>query len=242
MSHGRLAALGAPLRWRPPAWPVCVFVAAALLAAPQTASAQRDREGCFEHLSRTSRMIDETRFGIVFRKGDYVYGCIYSTGRIRRLPEQDPLGPPVTSVGALRLDGRYVGYGVEDEEGGAQVLLYDLKTGTREFTASPLSEQTTGDPNVGRYTFRIRSIVVKANGTTAWIGEGARKVGEEPVPGGTRDITEPVFEVVVRGPDDPGSDALDSASDIGPRSLAKSADEHTLYWTRGGTARSAPLP
>ncbi|MDQ3933185.1 MAG: hypothetical protein M3340_00985 [Actinomycetota bacterium] len=220
-----------------------LFIASALLAAPQTASAQRDREGCFEHLSRTSRVIDETRFGIVFRKGDYVYGCIYSTGRIRRLPEQDPLGPPVTGVGVLRLDGRYVGYGVEDEEGGAQVLLYDLKTGTRVFTAGVFGPETGSDPNVTPYSLRVRSIVVKANGTTAWIGEGSRKVGQEPVPGGGfRDITEPVLEVVVRRPGDTESRALDSGSDIAPRSIAKSADEQTLFWTRGGSSRSAPLP
>jgi hypothetical protein len=243
MSQGRLAVLGAPLRRRPFARLMCL-AACALVALPaQPAAAQRDREGCFEHLSRTSRVIDETRFGIVFRKGDYVYGCIFTTGRIRRLPEQDPLGPPQTFVGVLELDGRYVAYGVEDEEGGAQVLLYDLKTGTRVFTAGVFGPETGSDTNVTRYSLRVRSIVVKANGTTAWISEGSRKVGQEPVPGGGfRDITEPVLEVVQRRPGDSANQALDSGSDIAPRSLAKSADEHTLYWTRGNTSRSVPLP
>jgi hypothetical protein len=223
--------------------PVAFLLASAALAAPQPASAQRDREGCFEHLNRSSRVIDETRFGIVFRKRDYVYGCIYSTGRIRRLPGHDPLGPPVTGVGVVRLDGRYAGYALEDEEGGAQVVLYDVKNGTRVFTDSALSRATMTTPNASREPYQVRSIVVKANGTTAWIGQGERKVGEEPIAGGgIRDITEPVIEVVMRGPGDTASRALDAGADIAPRSLAKSSDEMTLFWQRGGAPRSSPLP
>ena len=249
MSHGwhtghGSAAERAALPARAAACIVTLVLAATLLAAPQPASAQRDREGCFEHLNRKSRVIDETRFGIIFQKRDYVYGCIYSTGRIRELPEQDPLGPPVTGVGVIRLDGRYAGYAVGDEEGGAQVLLYDLKKGTRVFTAGVFGPETGNDPNVTRFSLNVQSITVKANGTTAWIAEGSRKVGEEPVPGGGfREIREPVREVVMRRPGDAENRALDSGGDdIGARSLAKSTDEHTLYWTRGGAPRSAPLP
>jgi hypothetical protein len=214
-----------------------------LLALPQGAAAQRDREDCLEHLGSTSRVLEETRFGIVFRKRDYVWGCIYSAGRVRRLPGQDPLGPPQTFVGALRLDGRYAGYSLEDEEGGSQVVVFDVKTGTRRFVASAFGPQTSADPNVTRYSITVWSMVVKASGTIAWIAEGSRKVGEEPVAGGgTRDITEPVGEVVLRGPDDTSNRALDTGPDIPRRSLAKSADEATLHWTRGGAPRSAPLP
>ncbi len=92
-------------------------------------------------------------------------------------------------------------------------LLHEVPTGT------PTTPATNGNVGIGKAT----AIVVKGDGTVAWI------VG---VAGLTPDYQ-------VHALDSAGSRVLASGSDVAPTSLALVGD--TLYWTQGGKANSASL-
>jgi hypothetical protein len=103
------------------------------------------------------------------------------------------------------------------------VLVRDLRTGRwvhRAFTGTARQARFHGvGPVVG--------LVVKTDGSVAWIAEVAGLPGRAPT------------EYEVHAVDKSGSRVLASGTEIAPKSLALSGS--TLRWTAGGKLFSAPL-
>lgn len=79
----------------------------------------------------------------------------------------------------------------------------------------------------------IRGIVLKRNGSVAWI-EGSTVAPADP--------EQPSFQVRKFGTGErQGSVLLDRGSDLDPDSLTLAADRLSISWVRGGTTRTAPL-
>lgn len=189
------------------------LVASLAAALPAQAS-----HGCSAWRSKGAKLIVKTREAVVFSKGVYYYGCLASTGTVRRLPEEGG-GIDVAGPDAPQLAGRYVAYntsgsGIGDEFD--RLYVYDLRVGRRFLVESS--------------TF-IRDIVLKRNGSVAWIEAAPADVGDAPV-----------WDVRAWSNEDrQGSVLLDRGADIAPESLVLTPDRLRIEWTRGGAARSAPL-
>ena len=103
------------------------------------------------------------------------------------------------------------------------LYVYDVKTGQIK-----VQEPAVPPVNTSNSTL-ISSIVVKANGSVAWIG------GLHTGPGQT--------DYQVQTEDSTGTDpvTVDHGDDIAPGSLGKASDGLSIYWIRGGVAKTAPL-
>lgn len=202
----------------------------AILAVPAAASA--DCRG-----GRGAKVVARSAAAVVFVRDQVLYGCHRARGKVRRLPAQDPLGPPETLAGSPRLAGRFVAY-VSEAEGQTEVIVYDLRSG-RVARRAPAATDDPDDP-IDR-PGRVTSLVVRRDGSVAWIAITFRKVGETSCgPDCTRDLLDDRHELhaYVAG----GRDVmLDEGDGINRRSLALSVDGTRLYWTRDGIPRSAPF-
>jgi hypothetical protein len=205
-----------------------LVVLSGLLAVPAAASA--DCRG-----GKGSRVVAGSASAVVIERGDVLYGCLRSRGRLVRLPDQDLLGPPETRAYRPRLAGRFVAYASETESG-STVIVFNLRA-RRVARRAPAVTDDPADP-IDRPS-RVTSLVVRRDGSVAWIGIGYRKVGENSCgPDCTRDVLMDHHEVhayVVGGRDV----VLAEADGIGRRTLAMSEDGRVLYWTRNGIPRSA---
>jgi hypothetical protein len=191
--------------------------AAAVLAAAGPAEA---RHGCGAARSEGARIVVKTREAVVFTKGSFVYGCLASVGTVRRLPDEGggiDLTPPDGPV----LSGRYVAYATFGSAIGDEfdrLYVYDLRLGRRFLVVG---------------SNFIRAIVLKRNGSVAWI-EGSTVAPADP--------DQPSFQVRKFGNEErQGAVLLDRGSDVDPDSLTLAADRLSIGWVRGGTDRTAPL-
>lgn len=197
-------------------------IAAALCAAGALAGAGpvEATHGCGAARSRGAQIVVKTREAVVFTKGSFVYGCLATVGTVRRLPDEGggiDLTPPDGPV----LSGRYVAYATFGSAIGDEfdrLYVYDLKLGRRFLVEG---------------SNFIRGIVLKRNGSVAWI-EGSTVAPADP--------DQPVYQVRKVGNEErQGAVLLDRSADIDPDSLTMAADRLSVSWVRGGTTRSAPL-
>src|SRR3954469_7717574 len=147
------------------------LAASVVMVGPPTATAGIDRNNrCVGYAERYA-VEQQTKFEVVFSKvveGDrFFYGCAFSSEHAHRLPGQSCCETDVAS--GFELQGRYVAYRSLNQEPAATkandtLYVYDVKTGQIKV------QQTAVPPvNTQGSTF-ISSIVVKANGSVAWIG------------------------------------------------------------------------
>ena len=206
------------------------LAASAVMVGPPTATAGIDRNNrCLGYAERYA-VEQQTKFEVVFSKvvqGDrFFYGCAFSSERARRLPGQSCC--EVDVVSGFQLQGRYVAYRSLNQEPAATqandtLYVYDVKTGQ-------IKVQATAVPpgNTPGSTF-VSSIVLKANGSVAWIG-GAQ-TGQSGAD----------YQVQIDDTVGPGPVTVDQGTDIAPDSLAKASDGLSIYWIQGGVAKNAPL-
>ena len=191
---------------------VAVVVAASAggaVAASRGARAEHRSvsRGCYPKGSTTIAQDKAGRFYSSrhgFRSGPW-YVCLFKQGTPRELRYAIPL------ASSAKVSGRYVAWFDRVRGPGGQVAVYDMATGHRNF-----------DERTGRYG----SLVLRANGSIAWI---ASKLGPPANP--------PTWEVSRH--DSTGTAIVASGPQIDPHSLA--ADGQWLYWTDVGSPRSAPF-
>ena len=146
------------------------------------------------------------------------YGCLLSRKRpVRFLVPDFPSG-----YDPIRLAGHFVAYGsysdcAADYCDPNNVMVEDLSNGKRTFADG-------SDLEVANVT----SLVLRANGSVAWIQTSFSKIGES-LKGFTVAKAEHGQSAVV----------LATGEDIDPGSLALAGK--TLYWTKAGMPASAPL-
>jgi hypothetical protein len=103
------------------------------------------------------------------------------------------------------------------------LYVYDVKTGQIK-----VQEPAVPPVNTSGSTL-ISSIVVKANGSVAWIG--SLQAGPGPAD----------YQVQTDDSTGTGPVTVDHGDDIAPASLGKASDGLSIYWIRGGVAKNAPL-
>jgi hypothetical protein len=159
-------------------------------------------------------------------------GCAYGSSRLVTLGEvagRCSSSGCAPSIRGLTLAGTIVAFeysfGSEPENAEGQsewiVMVRDLRTGRllHRVATGTRSPPKSGFVGVGPTT----TIVVKSNGSVAWIVDTGREQGR--------------YEVHAADPS--GSRLLAADSDIGPLSLALA--DSTLYWTLGGKPYSATV-
>jgi hypothetical protein len=206
------------------------LAASAVMVGPPTATAGIDRNNrCVGYAERYA-VEQQTKFEVLFSKvvqGDrFFYGCAFSSERARRLPGQSCC--EVDVVSGFQLQGRYVAYRSLNQEPAATqandtLYVYDVKTGQIKVQATAVPPGTTPGS-----TF-VSSVVLKANGSVAWIG-GAQ-TGQSGAD----------YQVQIDETAGPGPVTVDQGTDIAPDSLAKASDGLSIYWIRGGVAKNTPL-
>jgi hypothetical protein len=207
------------------------------LALPAPAAAVSTSNDCLVWAGRHT-LVEQSKFALVFSKDNpHVnsaaptnYACVFSREKAFVLPNQ---GEGATPSG-FQLDGRYVGYTVTFRdpavaESGGSIVVFDAKAGTTK--VSDLAWPDQPNPPMGERGFSdaVTSFVINGKGSAAWIAR--MFTGTDP---GT-------FAVVKREAGAPGHEVLDRGADIGPSSMAKARDDTTIFWTRGGVAKTAPL-
>ena len=171
----------------------------------------------------------------VISTGERVNGCAFANGRISRLGVAPACGAPI--CGGLEhetLNGAvaaYESFFTGEEEGFWYVVVRNLRTGRI------LRHLPTGAPLIARPDFKgvgpARAIVVKADGSVAWIAWDLQRSREY-----TSSSSEARFYDVYAS-DKSGTRLLASGFDVSPFSLALAGS--TIYWTQGGKPVSAAL-
>jgi hypothetical protein len=161
-----------------------------------------------------------------------IYGCIY--GHSPRLLGGTPecggavAGGICSGISDVVLDGTIVAYeglGIEPAEpvhkrARPLVIVRDLRTGQ---TLRRLPSDVLGPDRAGP----VMMIVVKSNGSVAWIVQDSGATTSQPA------------EYEVHAADASGERVLASGAGIDPSSLALAGS--TVYWTQEGHPASAPL-
>ena len=206
------------------------LVVCGLMLAPSSASAGIDRDNrCVRYAERYD-LEQQTKFEVLFSKvvqGDrFFYGCAFSSEHARRLPGQSCCEVDVAS--GFQLQGRYVAYRSLNQEPAATqandtLYVYDVKTGQIK-----VQEPAVPPVNTSNSTL-ISSIVVKANGSVAWIG--GLQTGSGQVD----------YQVQIDDSTGTGPVTVDQGDDIAAASLGKASDGLSIYWMRGGVAKNASL-
>ncbi|MFL5781977.1 MAG: hypothetical protein ACJ760_11745 [Thermoleophilaceae bacterium] len=178
-------------------------------------------------------MVENTR-GMVYREGGRLRGCSYANGRVSVLPAQGPMemgdfGGGVATIDAIAISGRFVGYGSHwirtcCGPGASQgpprterVISFDLKAGKIKYATTPNDNRP-----------RTSAIVVKSNGSVAWIYVYEQRFSDTVVAKMDR----------ATGGDERGLDhneRLNPSGDpkytIDANSLALRTDRTRIYWT-----------
>jgi hypothetical protein len=191
------------------------FCAALVLGSAVPAEATH---GCGSSRSKGARIVVKTREAVMFTKGLFYYGCLSSVGTVRRLPEEGG-GIDITPPDIPVLAGRYIAYATAGSAIGDEfdrLYVYDLRLGRRFLIESS--------------TF-IRGIVLKRNGSVAWIEAAPVDAGDATV----WDVRKWANE------EREGSVLVDRGTEIDPASLRLGADRTSISWTFGGATRTASL-
>lgn len=192
-------------------------VLALALVMPATAPAAKS---CRASTSNGAKIVTRTKSAVVFTKRGNVYGCLYRVGRIRRLLDE---GGGIKEVGlsAPRLAGRYVAYATFGSAIGDEfdrVVVFDLRRGRVKH-------------EVG--STYVQSIVVKKNGSAAWIQESVVRSANPDTP---------LYEVYeLSDVDRQGALLLDRGRAVNPQSLKLGDDSKSVSWRNGQETRNAPL-
>jgi hypothetical protein len=198
------------------------LLAAAVLAAPAGAATNK----CARFTPKYS-IAQQSRTAVVLERSDgIVYGCLFSDGRLRKLPGPD--GTDTFTGYRYVLNGNLVGYGVSNLEPAATVAtsaiyVVNLKTGQ-----TVVKNQDAYPVDIGpedEVSTTVTGLVVRPTGSIAWLVNVTGTIDENAVfrRQGTKMTT------------------LDRGKDVRKDSFAASGNGATLYWTRGGTAKSATL-
>jgi hypothetical protein len=199
-----------------------VLASMVLAAAPAGAATNK----CARYTAKYS-VVQQSRAAVVYENADRLaYACLFSDGRLRRLPGPDGFD---TYVGqTYTLTGNYVAYGVVNQEPAASiytaaVYVVDLRTGkptVRNQNAYPV-DLSGGE----EFSFDVASISLTSKGAVAWLTDASINDAQSLV---VRRVGKKVT-------------VLDRGTDVRPGSFAHSSDGKTVYWTRGSTVKSAPL-
>ena len=148
------------------------------------------------------------------------WGCLFSSGKLRKLPRDD------THRYGFTFAGRYVAYGANDDEPAAStstatIYLVDLSTGRTVFAedAYPVARDVTEE-----FSYDIDAIALRSNGALAWLTDATINRQQNLV--GRRDGSRAVV--------------VDRGTDVRIGSLALSS-KGNLYWTRGSTVKTVTL-
>lgn len=190
-------------------------------APPKRSHGPAKSARCAISKAKGSKIVARSGKAVVYGRGGWVYACLYAQGRPRRLIDEGG-GIKVGRGGdvGVKLAGRYVAYatygsGIGDEVD--RLYVYDISAGR------PLIVEGTSS--------YIAAIVLKANGSAAWI-QGAT------IYGGDQDA--PLLELrKVSLPERQGNVLLDMG--VGISALKLSADGKSVTWKRDGTPRTATL-
>jgi hypothetical protein len=155
-----------------------------------------------------------------------IFGCAHGAKRSYHIG-LPPYGGPGESggVGPVALVGPIVAYdvgeraGVESTRSVEEIWVRNLRTGKLIHRIPNGSPPEPGDVGLGD----TAAIVVKSDGSVAWIVRAGEKLGG----------------IQVRSVDKTGSHLLATSPEIDPTSLALAGS--TLYWTQGGKPMSAAL-
>jgi hypothetical protein len=172
----------------------------------------------------------KTREAVVFtnRNGYKAYACLYRRGELVRLSG---------AVGPYRLAGNYVAYFLsfyEIESGPIyRVMVRDLRTGRFRHVEAAYSDlPAPEDDDYGESAAKIKGLVLKRNGSVAWLSCFTDE------PGRCRGPAEYVEWEAWRA-DTRGRKLLDASADVRLRSLR--LEGSTLTWRHGTEARTATL-
>ena len=196
---------------------LALVLALCLAATLAAATAAEAKSSCSDARSRGARIIVKTREAVVYTKGFNLYGCL-TRHRPRVLPNEGG-GWDLTGSDGPQLAGRYVafttlGSGIGDEVD--RVYVYDLRLG-KTFLLVPSNFVT--------------ALVLKRNGSVAWIDAPSADSGDQPV-----------WQVRKYAHEErQGAILVDRGADIDNDSLALGADRNSIVWTRGGAQKTASL-
>jgi hypothetical protein len=174
-----------------PAMVAGALAAAALgVTAPGASASRSDCDKAVAH----HKVIGEDVRGLVFTRNHIAYACSYRTGDTHRLPGQgkgevdlgqgdrrgtwsvanDPITGPM-----LRMAGEYAAYGLEWSETlpdhatpgtharvRGRVVSYDFRHDTTKYATTPSDNE-----------FAVSALVVKPNGSVAWVYDYAGQYG-----------------------------------------------------------------
>ena len=203
---------------------VAISAVGAMAASAGGRAGQRSASrGCYPEGSRTIAQDKAGRFystmsGTGRSARTYWYVCAFRQGTSWKLgytgaPTRGP-GFPIPWDSSARVSGRYVAFFVFQPGGPfGQVEVIDMVTGRPTFSS-----------HVNTDFGHTNQLVLKANGSVGWMGYVSSQTGTS-------------WEVDRH--DSTGTATLDSGSEIEPKSLA--AGGPWLYWTNGGSPRSAPF-
>lgn len=209
---------------------------ATLLAAVSAKPAEAGRSECWTQPSTTVLRSGEVRvFTRLLRspvlegRENRLFGCHYRTKRAYSLREKDDYCG-VTSIErrSLRLAGRFVAY----VQRACSVENYFPVVTVRNLATGRIVVRQFGGENAGGIP-SVASIVVKRNGTVAWIAAGAVPVRE---PGRRARATNLVYVADARG-----RRLVAEGAGVELGSLALSADSAAITFTQDGERRTLPI-
>jgi hypothetical protein len=162
-----------------------------------------------------------------------IYGCIHGS----RHPQALGSIPKFSSQGGggielLRLTGTVVAYteiSKQEGEGGSArflIIVRNLRT-SKVLYKVPTGPSNKTEPNPDTGSGSARAIVVKSNGSVAWIAENYEKSSPS--------VNYYELHIIDRS----GSQTIATGTEINPTSLALTGN--TLYWTQSGKPMSVSL-
>jgi hypothetical protein len=224
------------------------LIVVAVLAATASAVAVVPAAGAATACARSGATVLADSQARVFRRGKVpsgetkgaplYYSCSLSNGHTRRLNRRGDFGIDRVAASTIRLAGRYAGY-VDVQTQALRTVPFaavvDARSGhtVRHPQSSDLEDGELG----------IAGLVLTARGTEAWIARDCVRSPAEPATCAQPVTTE--YRVTLSdsttGTGQFGERVVAHSAAIAPHSLALAANSHAIYWTEGGTARSAPI-
>ncbi|MEA2374655.1 MAG: hypothetical protein QOD53_1118 [Thermoleophilaceae bacterium] len=212
---------------------IAAFALLAVVLVPAGVGGKPPLRACDSRPGRTVLETNRVRLYRVKHRIDGVryqrlWGCARVSRRTFALDDPNPNLEPERAV-RVAVAGHFAACSLESldatqTQGYARVEVTDLRTGRRH------SAEAVGTSSSGGTDEHVISLVVALAGSDAWIGVNRGDTVSNRV---VYEVWRQTGKSAVR---------LDAGSDIDPRSLGLSADGRTVYWTKGETTLSAPLP